>query len=69
MQEFSVLKYILQGLSTSLKYADLRLIGNLDGHVHTLSAMLRATKYHISMLVATVLLTVAEGRGVWSSLA
>lgn len=60
MQEFSVLKYILQGLSTSLKYADLRLIGNLDGHVHTLSAMLRATKYHISMLVATVLLTVAE---------
>ncbi|EFO64835.1 CCAAT-box-binding transcription factor [Giardia lamblia P15] len=60
MQEFSVLKYILQGLSTSLKYADLRLIGNLDGHVQTLSAMLRATKYHISMLVATVLLTVAE---------
>ena len=60
MQEFSVLKYILQGLSNSLKYADLRLIGNLDGHVQTLSAMLRATKYHISMLVATVLLTVAE---------
>lgn len=60
MQEFSVLKYILQGLSNSLKHADLRLIGNLEGHIKTLSAMLRATKYHISMLVATVLLTVAE---------